>query len=614
MKKEICLNKKYAAGIDIGNSSTEIALAEINPATGEVSSFSSGLSETTGIKGTYDNVAGIKIALQCLLEKRHLSKEQIALIRINEAAPVIGDFAMETITETVITESTMIGHNPDTPGGKGLGVGKTILFSALDSGARAEQPYIVIVPEENDFRKVAAVLNQKMKEGIAIKGAILQNDDGVLVCNRLDQIIPIVDEVKLINKIPVGVLCAIEVVRPGQSIKTLSNPYGIASVFHLNSQETGAISVIAKALIGTRSAVVLKTPKGKVKERRIPAGTITIESINKKRKVSIHDGAERIMEAIEKSQMITDIDGEKGTAFGGMIAQVKNRLAGLIKIEPGEVKINDLLAADTVVPQKVTGGLAGEHSGESAVAIAVMVRTKTSFMKELAKDFSRELQIPVEVAGVEADMAALGALTTPGAGTPLVVVDIGAGSTDACSYDKDGKSISIHLAGAGNMVTMLINSELSLNNLEMAENIKKYPLAKVESFYSIRHEDNVVEFFDKTLASELYGKTIVTADQGFLPVDTKATMEEIRKTRREAKEKVLVQNIIRGLKGISPTGSLTAFKHVVMVGGSALDFELSNMVTQVLEKYGVTAGQANILGTEGPRNAVATGLLLSIKP
>ncbi|WP_410779855.1 hypothetical protein, partial [Klebsiella quasipneumoniae] len=26
-------------------------------------------------------------------------------------APVIGDVAMETITETIITESTMIGHN-----------------------------------------------------------------------------------------------------------------------------------------------------------------------------------------------------------------------------------------------------------------------------------------------------------------------------------------------------------------------------------------------------------------------------------------------------------------------------------------------------------------------
>ncbi len=46
-----------------------------------------------------------------------INVSDISLIRINEATPVIGDVAMETITETIITESTMIGHNPKTPGG-----------------------------------------------------------------------------------------------------------------------------------------------------------------------------------------------------------------------------------------------------------------------------------------------------------------------------------------------------------------------------------------------------------------------------------------------------------------------------------------------------------------
>ena len=49
-----------------------------------------------------------------------LAMGDLDLIRINEAAPVIGDVAMETITETIITESTMIGHNPSTPGEEGL--------------------------------------------------------------------------------------------------------------------------------------------------------------------------------------------------------------------------------------------------------------------------------------------------------------------------------------------------------------------------------------------------------------------------------------------------------------------------------------------------------------
>lgn len=51
---------------------------------------------------------------------------------------------------------------------------------------------------------------------------------------------------------------------------------------------------------------------------------------------------------------------------------------------------------------------------------------------------------------------------------------------------------------------------------------------------------------------------------------------------------------------------------VVLVGGSALDFEVPQLVTDALSQYGVVAGRGNIRGTEGPRNAVATGLVLAL--
>ena len=41
--------------------------------------------------------------------------DALSCIRLNEAAPVIGDTAMETLTETIITDSSMIGHNPSHP-------------------------------------------------------------------------------------------------------------------------------------------------------------------------------------------------------------------------------------------------------------------------------------------------------------------------------------------------------------------------------------------------------------------------------------------------------------------------------------------------------------------
>ena len=90
--------------------------------------------------------------------------------------------------------------------------------------------------------------------GVSVTGIILQRDDGVLVSNRLPGSIPVVDEVRYIDKIPEHVLCAVEVADKGTSVETLSNPYGIASLFDLTPEETKHVMYIAKALIGNRSA------------------------------------------------------------------------------------------------------------------------------------------------------------------------------------------------------------------------------------------------------------------------------------------------------------------------------------------------------------------------
>ena len=49
---------KRIIGIDIGNSSTESALAEVG-VNGEAKFLASAIAETTGIKGTKENVHGI---------------------------------------------------------------------------------------------------------------------------------------------------------------------------------------------------------------------------------------------------------------------------------------------------------------------------------------------------------------------------------------------------------------------------------------------------------------------------------------------------------------------------------------------------------------------------
>ena len=177
---------KRVIGIDIGNSSTEVALVEIDNHQ-QVRFLESAIAETTGIKGTKKNLFGIYKAINEACTKNHLKIEEIDLIRINEATPVIGDVAMETITETIITESTMIGHNPKTPGGLGLGVGTTLRFEELEKSGKRDTPYILIIEKSFDFDDVARQINQFVASGYLITAAIMQSDDGVLVNNRLDK-------------------------------------------------------------------------------------------------------------------------------------------------------------------------------------------------------------------------------------------------------------------------------------------------------------------------------------------------------------------------------------------------------------------------------------------
>ena len=600
---------RYIAGIDIGNSSTEVALATLDEA-GALTITHSALAETTGLKGTLRNVFGIQEALALVAKRAGIGVGDISLIRINEATPVIGDVAMETITETIITESTMIGHNPKTPGGVGLGVGITITPQELLTRP-AEAPYILVVSSAFDFADIANVINASLRAGYQITGVILQRDDGVLVSNRLEKPLPIVDEVLYIDRIPLGMLAAIEVAVPGKVIETLSNPYGIATVFNLNAEETKNIVPMARALIGNRSAVVVKTPSGDVKARAIPAGNLALLAQGRSVRVDVAAGAEAIMKAVDGCGRLDNVTGESGTNIGGMLEHVRQTMAELTNKPSSEIFIQDLLAVDTSVPVSVTGGLAGEFSLEQAVGIASMVKSDRLQMAMIAREIEQKLNIDVQIGGAEAEAAILGALTTPGTTRPLAILDLGAGSTDASIINPKGEIIATHLAGAGDMVTMIIARELGLEDRYLAEEIKKFPLAKVESLFHLRHEDGSVQFFSTPLPPAVFARVCVVKPGELVPLPGDLALEKVRAIRRSAKERVFVTNALRALRQVSPTGNIRDIPFVVLVGGSSLDFEVPQLVTDALAHYRLVAGRGNIRGSEGPRNAVATGLILS---
>jgi diol dehydratase reactivase alpha subunit len=597
----------YIAGIDIGNSTTEVCIGEV-ASDGSIHFLSSSSCSTTGTKGTVANTHGMKTALKQAMNHIGGSPEDISLIRVNEAAPVIGDTAMETLTETIITDSSMIGHNPSTPAGAGQAVGEILLLENLSRGV-SHTPYIVAASSHYSYEEIAAVINQSA-DTLTIAGAILQADEAVLVENRLHKKIPIIDEVARIDKLPDGVPAAIEVALPGQSIRMLSNPYGIATLLQLNAEETRTVTPIAKSLIGKRSAVVLRTPGGNVHENVLPAGEIYIDGEHGA-KINLDEGAVKIMQVISDAGSIRDITGQPETNVGNMLARIKKGMSELDHAEDASIHITDILAVDTMAPVLISGALAGETCLEKAVGIAAMVKTQHLPMQQIADTLKRELQTDVKIAGVEAVMASLGALTTPGTKLPLAILDMGGGSTDAAVISKDGKVMMTHQAGAGELVSMLIETELGLSNRHIAEQIKKYPLAKVESLFHLRMENGQMTFLDESIDPRFYGRVVLLSEHGFIRIEEDIPLEKIVQVRREAKQKVFVTNAFRALKKVAPDHKLKNISNVVLVGGSAEDFEIPEMLMEEFSAYSIVCGRGNIRGQEGPRNAVATGLVLS---
>ena len=599
----------YIAGVDIGNNSTEVAVAEFTRS-GEARIVSSSIVKTVGIKGTVRNVLGVIDALDRALSPLGIPRKDLGIVLLNEATPVIGDVAMETITETVITESAMIGHNPSTPGGMGLALGTTIMLEDMAS-ASPDKQWIVVIPGSTEFRVAAEQLNRALSAKFQITGAIVQKDDGVLIHNRLHHSIPIVDEVVHIDRVPVGMPAAVEVAAVGKTVAKLSNPYDIATLFELTPEETRNIVPIARALTGTRSAVVIKTPRGDIQERRIPAGEVKLIGRHQKVDIQIDEGAESIMEQVVKVSPLLEIQAEPGTNVGGMFETVRQVMADLTDQPVSAIRVQDILAVDTLVPQRVRGSLAGEYSLGNAVGLAAMVETQKLPMQRLARKLEEEIMVPTIVAGVEAEMAIRGALTTPGTKPPMAILDLGGGSTDASLITESGEIKSVHLAGAGEMVTLLIDKELGLDDLELAENIKLFPLAKVETLFHMRHENGSVQFFHEPLDPRLFGRVVVISENGLIPVETREPLAKIVEIRQKAKKKVFVHNSLRALERVGPANNIRLISFVALVGGSALDFEIPRMISDSLIEYAVVTGRANIRGTEGPRNAVATGLVLA---
>ena len=111
-----------------------------------------------------------------------------------------------------------------------------------------------------------------------------------------------------------------------------------------------------------------------------------------------------------------------------------------------------------------------------------MVKTKHLPMQKIAENWEQEPKVKGCSCRRGSSYGISWSADHTGTRLPFAILGYGGGSTDAAVLEENGNSPTTHQAG-GRLVTMLIQTELGLGSRTTAEQIKKYPMGKVESLF-----------------------------------------------------------------------------------------------------------------------------------
>jgi diol dehydratase reactivase alpha subunit len=202
----------------------------------------------------------------------------------------------------------------------------------------------------------------------------------------------------------------------------------------------------------------------------------------------------------------------------------------------------------------------------------------------------------------ESEAAVLGASTTPGAGRTPFVLDLGGGTVD---LHRDEGAVST--AGAGELVTRICSGLLGCD-LALAERAKRHRSVRVETPFTLHHEDGSRTFLGEPAPPSSLARLCILDGRGPVPLPAPLAPEVWHGLRRAAKRDVLALNVRRAIDAIGgvPRGEL-----VTLVGGSASDGEVVDVVAAELAELDVAVARGNVLGRNGPRAAVAVGLVVA---
>jgi hypothetical protein len=568
---------KILAGIDIGNSTTEVLFARADG--GEVTPLFTARARTAGEKGSRESLMG---AAQLLLgaEKRWgLRCEEVAIAELHPVRTFTAELPRLPATGVPLTRLTAAGAS--TPSGSGLAVGVHYPVQSLRGHPVGDDDVIVSVPRDVHFKQASATLTSALSRGWPIVGIVVAADESVLIGNRLAISIPIVDET-CVNDLAQGSRIALEVAEPGESVKVLNDPVALMALFALPASSLETIAAFARSLSDARATAITACDSRSRGEEPRDGGLIEFVRGGQTVKLPllgspndalrrIPPGSVRILQAPFGSDLEEAIAGDKGRIRDFFLSDLPG-LEERCSVRSGSVRLD---AAPVSVHI--------EH-GKDARQEAVIGETTGR---------------PVSVISSESRAARLGALTTPAAPSDAAICDIGGGTIDVAGVDG-----AVVAAGAGELLTVSVAFALGLTR-GLAEYVKRSASVRVESPYLVHHEDGSRDFLGRPASGAAVGRLCLRRRGTLVPFTDALSPEEWRVLRLSIKAQVIVANISRCLDHLNESP-----RAILLCGGAASDKELVRIVGDWLAARGAMAGRANVGGRFGPRYAVALGLAL----
>jgi Diol dehydratase reactivase ATPase-like domain/DD-reactivating factor swiveling domain len=549
---------KVVAGIDVGNSTTEVLLARVDG--GRVQVVGVARSPTRRGKGSPESLAGA-VALVRRLERQYDVRASCAVAAL--LRPVVNSRALlpEDVPDT--GRLALVTAGSTTAGGRGFGAGPPVPVGDVPAGG---EPVVVVVPSDAGYESVAARLAPLVVAG-RVAAVLVEDDEAVLLSNRLPGEVPVVDEVDAAAALAADRV-AVEVAGRGQPMRVLTDPLKLRAALRLSEPELADAAQLARLLFDAANAVV--TVGGSARDTDPPCpGWIEVAQHGR----------------------LPFLEGHELVRAGA----VGDALAYGLPPDCARHEVDDLWTVDLAAVGAAVQARVGAASHRPVTLAAL--RSAAPYA-DPAPPLADLLDVPVRAVTAEARAGWAGAMSTSGAGTASVVVDLGGGTIDTVSPATD-----VVAAGAGDLLTEAVAALTGITSAA-AEWVKRGPAYRVEAPQVLLAEDGTRAFQDRPAPTDAVGRLVVPSAVGLLPFSRTMAPGEWRALRVRLKVELVGGNVARGLRtlGAEP-------RSVVVVGGLAGDDEILAAVSGALPA-GTAVGRGDVAGSLGHRYAVAYGLVL----